>query len=79
MISYMADYNFKHSNEAIDKITKCIRSCQTEKQLDNTKRWVEDYYLRNCRKWKNLYTAEIHENILNMIDIQRKIIRNVND
>lgn len=79
MISYMADYNFKHSNEAIDKITKCIRSCQTEKQLDNTKRWVEDYYLRNCQKDENLYTSKIHQKVLDMIDIQRKIISIVND
>lgn len=75
----MTDYDFKHSNEAIDKITNCIRTCQTEKQLDNIKRWVEDYYLRNCRRWENLYTAEIHKNVLDMIDIQRKIIRIVND
>lgn len=64
----------KHLNEAVDKITKCIRSCQTEKQLDNTKRWIENYYLRNCRRWGNLYTTEIHKSVLDMIDIQRKII-----
>lgn len=71
----MAENNFKHTNKAIDKFTNCIKSCQTEKQLDNTKQWIQDYYLRNCQKWDNLYTAGIHKNVLDMIDIQRKIIR----
>lgn len=79
MISYMVDYDFKRSNEAIDKITSCIKTCQTDRQLDNTKRWVEDYYLRNCQRQENLYMSEIHKNVLDIIDIQRKIIRNVND
>lgn len=71
----MLECSFKHLEDATNKFLKCIDSCETEKQLDNTRRWIEDYYLRERKRRNNLYTANIHEKVLNIIDIRTKIIR----
>ena len=66
--------DFEWTWKAIDKIKKSLLSCETEEQLETTKRWFQNNYLQ----YKDEYTIHapgVYNLIMEMFDTKKNIIR----
>lgn len=66
--------DFEWTWKAIDKIKKSLLSCETEEQLETTKRWFQNNYLQYNDEYAN-YATGVYDLVMDMFETKKRIIR----